>query len=176
MLSYLTNMLKNFIRLKKANIRDLDKNWVSWLNDRDVNKFSTRLKKNHTIKSQTKYLRELFNDKSKILYMIKYKDRNIGTIQISKISNISKECEISYMIGDKDFWNKNVGTYVIQLIIKIIFYKLSLKKINAGIRSDNIPSQKILTKNRFKITKIFRKNIKFNNRYFDKLIFSYVKS
>ena len=34
--------------------------------------------------------------------MIKYKNRNIGTILI-QISNISKECEISYMIGDKDF-------------------------------------------------------------------------
>lgn len=172
----LTNMLKNFIKLKKATMRDLDENWVKWLNDKDVNKFSNKLKKKHTIKSQTKYLLELFNNKSKILYLIKYKDKNIGTILISKISKISKECEISYMIGDKNFWNRDIGTYVIRLITKIIFYKLSLNKINAGIRGDNFPSQKILIKNKFKIKKILRKNIKFGNKYFDRLIFFNIKN
>ena len=53
-------MLKNLIKLKKANIRDLDINWINWLNDKKVNKFSEKKNRIHTLRSQKIYLKNLF--------------------------------------------------------------------------------------------------------------------
>ena len=39
-------MLKNLIKLKKAKMSDLDQNWINWLNDKKVNKFSEKKKQN----------------------------------------------------------------------------------------------------------------------------------
>ena len=168
-------MLKNLIKLKKAKMSDLDQNWINWLNDKKVNKFSEKKNRIHTLRSQKKYLTNLFNNKSKILFMIRYKNKNIGTMLISKISKLKKECEISYMIGDKSLWNKNIGTNVIELIANYIFNKLNFKKIYAGTRNDNFSSQKILIKNKFKIEKKIKNYIKENNKYFDRLIFYKLK-
>jgi len=168
-------MLKNLIKLKKAKMSDLDQNWINWLNDKKVNKFSEKKNRIHTLRSQKKYLTNLFNNKSKILFMIRYKNKNIGTMLISKISKLKKECEISYMIGDKSLWNKNIGTNVIELIANYIFNKLNFKKIYAGTRNDNFSSQKILIKNEFKIEKKIKNYIKENNKYFDRLIFYKLK-
>tara|TARA_Y100000741_G_scaffold353538_1_gene326858 strand:+ start:915 stop:1376 length:462 start_codon:yes stop_codon:yes gene_type:complete len=153
-------MLKNLIKLKKANIRDLDINWINWLNDKKVNKFSEKKNRIHTLRSQKIYLKNLFRNKSKILFMIRYKNKNIGTMLISKISIFKKECEISYMIGDKSLWNKNIGTHVIELIANYIFNKRNFKKVYAGTRNDNFSSQKILKKNGFKLKKKIKNCIK----------------
>lgn len=168
-------MLKNLIKLKKANIRDLDINWINWLNDKKVNKFSEKKNRIHTLSSQKIYLKNLFRNKSKILFMIRYKNKNIGTMLISKISIFKKECEISYMIGDKSLWNKNIGTHVIELIANYIFNKRNFKKVYAGTRNDNFSSQKILKKNGFKLEKKIKNCIKEHNKYFDRLIFVKLK-
>ena len=107
--------------------------------------------------------------------MIRYKNKNIGTMLISKISIFKKECEISYMIGDKSLWNKNIGTHVIELIANYIFNKRNFKKVYAGTRNDNFSSQKILKKNGFKLKKKIKNCIKENNKYFDRLIFVKLK-
>ena len=168
-------MLRNLIKLKKANTRDLDINWINWLNDKKVNKFSEKKNRIHTLRSQKIYLKNLFRNKSKILFMIRYKNKNIGTMLISKISIFKKGCEISYMIGDKSLWNKNIGTHVIELISNYIFNKRNFKKIYAGTRNDNFSSQKILKKNGFKLEKKIKNCIKENNKYFDRLIFVKLK-
>ena len=46
------------------------------------------------------------------------------------MAKLKKECEISYMLGDKSLWNKNIGTNVIELIANYIFNKLNFKRCN----------------------------------------------
>lgn len=169
-------MLKNLIKLKKANIESLNQNWLNWLNDKEVNKFSKKSNKIHTFISQKKYLSKIFKSKSKILFMVVYRNRDVGTMLISKISKKKSDCEISYMIGAKKLWNKNIGTKMIKSISNYIFENLHLKKINAGVREDNLPSQKILLKNGFKLKKVKKSDIKKNKKYLKSLFFQKVKN
>ena len=127
------------------------------------------------IEDDIRYLSKIFKSKSKILFMVVYKDKDIGTMLISKISKKRSECEISYMIGTKKLWNKNIGTKIIRLITNYIFKNLHLKKINAGTREDNLPSQKILLKNGFKLKKVKKSDIKKNKRYLKSLFFQKIK-
>ncbi len=175
MILNLAYMLNDLIKLKKANIKSLNQNWLDWLNDKEVNKFSKKSNKIHTLISQKKYLSKIFKSKSKILFMVVYRNRDIGTMLISKISKNKSECEISYMIGAKKLWNKNIGTKIIRSISNYIFKNLHLKKINAGVREDNLPSQKILLKNGFKLKKVKKTDTKKNKRYLKSLFFQKVK-
>lgn len=168
-------MMKNLIKLKKATMKDLSISWIKWLNDKEINKFSKKSNKIHTFISQKKYLSKIFKSRSKILFMVVYRNRDIGTMLISKISKKKNECEISYMIGTKKLWNKNIGTKMIKSISNYIFENFHLKKINAGVREDNLPSQKILLKNGFKLKKVKKLDIKKNKRYLKSLFFQKVK-
>ena len=78
-----------------------------------------------------------------------------------------KTAEISYIIGNKKFWNKGIATIVIKKICDYIFKKLKLKKIIAGTYSVAKSSQKILIKNNFRLEGVLKKQIFFKNKRID---------
>ena len=117
-------MKKIIIKLKKTSFNDLNKEWVSWLNNRDTNKHSEKKNKKHTLKSQKKYLTDVLQDQTKIHFMIILNKKKIGTMLISKMSKKNKHCEISYMIGLKENWNKGIGFKAIKLVKKFLFIML----------------------------------------------------
>ena len=74
------------------------------------------------------------------------------------------------MIGEKKYWNKGIGTKVIRLIKEYIFNSMNLKKIYAGIYSNNNGSMLVLKKNNFKVYKKTPKVFQFNNVKVDKIV------
>ena len=86
-------MMKNLIKLKKATMKDLSISWIKWLNNKEVNKFSKKKNKIHTYQSQKKYLKETLADNSKLLFMLIYQKKKVGTLLISKISKTNKHCD-----------------------------------------------------------------------------------
>ena len=128
----------------------INQDWIGWLNDKDVTKYSNNRLKKHSRSSQRKFLKRKLKDKTCILYKIIYEKKSIGIIEISKINNFHKTCEFTYMIGEKEYWNKGIGTKFITLALKIAFNNLSMEKVNVGIYGNNKGSEKILMKNGFK--------------------------
>ena len=56
-----------------------------------------------------------------IFYVSKSKKKlHIGNIKIGPILKLHKTTQIGYIIGDKRFWNKNVGTIVIKKLKKSV--------------------------------------------------------
>ena len=168
-------MKKKIIKLKKTIFNDLNKEWVSWLNNRNTNKHSEKKNKKHTLKSQKEYLIDVLQDQTKIHFMIILNKKKIGTMLVSKISKKNRHCEISYMIGLKENWNKGIGFEAIKLVKKFILMKIKLNKIYAGIRSDNIGSKKILIKNKFKLEAKLKDYIYEKNVFYDRYIYSFIK-
>ena len=107
--------------------------------------------------------------------MIILNKKKIGTMLISKMSKKNKHCEISYMIGLKENWNKGIGFKAIKLVKKFILMKIKLNKIYAGIRNDNVGSKKILIKNKFKLEAKLKDYIYENNIFYDRYIYSFSK-
>jgi [ribosomal protein S5]-alanine N-acetyltransferase len=149
-------MLNKIRIIKIHKIPKQIKDWVNWLNDKEVTKFSNQRYKFHTIQTQKKFIAKKINSKKNILFKICYKNFFIGILEISKINNLKNECELSYMIGNKSFWGKGYGTKAINLAINFSKKKLKVKKIIAGVEKKNISSKKILLKNNFKL--ISKKN------------------
>ena len=74
---------------------------------------------------------------------------------------------MSYFIGDKNFLNKGIATEAISKIIKIAKSKYKLSKLIAGTYSNNIASQKVLLKNKFKKEADFRSQLVFEKERVD---------
>ena len=144
-------MKKSALKLRRIKYTDISSDWVSWINDKAVTKYSGKRFKRHTIKSQKIFLKNKLKNKSVLLFGIFFSDEHIGNIELANISQIHKHCEIRYFIGKKDYWNKGIGSKSINKVLNVVFNKLKLKKVYAFTYSNNLGSQKVLKKNGFSI-------------------------
>ena len=100
----------------------------------------------------------------------------IGVGELSKIDFKNLNAEISYMIINKFFWGKGIGTQIVQQLILIGFNELNLKKLFAGTNSSNIGSQKVLLKNGFQIEGTQKEHLITDNGFEDKILFGLVRA
>ena len=161
------------VKINKLPNKKIIKVWISWLNDKHLVRYSKQSLKNHTIQSQTTFIKQKIKSKTSIIFRIIYKNNFIGLIEIYNLDLNNKTCEIAYLVGDRNYQKKNIAKNSVKLVISYIRNKLKLNSIYAGTAKPNIPSKKVLLRNNFKIVGkyaqfIFLKNY---NKYFDKILF-----
>ena len=160
-------MNKN-VSLKILSLKDITKTYVSWLNDYETVKFTDQKFFKHTVKSTINYYKKNQKKNNQIIYAIFLKNKknqiHVGNIKLGPINYNHKFAQISYFIGDKDYLNKGIGTEAISKIIKISKSKYKLKKLIAGTHSNNLASQKVLIKNKFKKEANFESQLIYENK------------
>tara|TARA_Y100001968_G_scaffold316137_1_gene343566 strand:- start:68 stop:601 length:534 start_codon:yes stop_codon:yes gene_type:complete len=124
----------------------LTDNYVSWLNDEVVVKYSEQRHKIHTKSSCDSYVK-LFSKSDDILFAIVIKESkiHIGNLSITIDVN-NKRADISILIGQKEYWNYGYGLEAFQTIIDWLFSTGKIRKISAGTMEINIPMLKIMKK------------------------------
>ena len=139
-------MLENEIILLRAfEEKDLEK-WTSWFNDRETTLFMNKRVFPNTLVQQKKHLDNSKVDKNNLQFAIVLKDEEkslIGSIGIHKIDWVHRTGDISILIGEKIGLGKGIGKEAIKILVNHAFLKMNLKKITAGMWSENIGSKKI---------------------------------
>ena len=120
------------INLRILETSDFTKEYLDWFDDKDIVEFSDNQYRKFTRESQLEYIKRLKKDDSYNLYGIFIKKSILEIFFLGPINEIHKRAEISYMIGDKNFWGVGVGSHVISLIITIVKENLKLKKLCAS--------------------------------------------
>lgn len=82
-----------------------------------------------------------------------------------------KNAELGYWLGEP-FWGNGIITKAIQQIIEFGFATFEIDRIFARAFASNIPSQKVLKKNNFKLEARFEKTLFKNGEYLDELIYA----
>ena len=90
--------------------------------------------------------------------------KHIGNIKLGPINCVHKNANISYFIGNKNYWGKGYATLAIEEVLKIA-KKKGLKKLQAYYHELNSASKKVLEKNKFK----FKGAQKSNTIFYDYL-------
>lgn len=158
------------VYLKKLSSKNITKKWISWLNDKIVNRYGDKGSSKHSIKSQKKWFNNKIIENAVILGV--YIDNSfVGVGEISQISKEHKNCQISYMIGEKSYWNKGYGNKLINLLCIYAKKKFRVKKIIAVTFENNFASQKVLLKNNFNVEGKIKNFYKYNNKRVSKLYF-----
>ena len=119
------------------------------LSDPRINKYlETRFQKN-TKKNIISFIKSNRKAKNVFLFGIYLIDKNkykhIGNIKIGPINFNHKYANISYFIGDINYWEK-VTSLAVNMITNFAFKKLKLNKCLAGVYSSNKGSIKVLKK------------------------------
>jgi len=163
--------MKGQINLKILTPNLIKKDILKWYEDEDVVRYSDNQYRKITLKSQKKYVNDCLESDSKFLYGIFIDEIYIGNILITNIYYYHKTGEISFFIGDKNYWGKGIMSQAIKIIIGISKNNLKLSKIYAGVASENYGSIKVLKKNKFKIEGVKKQHLIYNSRNYDQYDF-----
>ncbi|MDF1876170.1 GNAT family N-acetyltransferase, partial [Sulfurimonas sp. SAG-AH-194-I05] len=105
----------------------------------------------HSLSDIKNFVKSIEEDSNSILFAIcdNKTDNHIGNIKIGPINRIHRKADISFFIGNKDYWSKGYAKESIELILEYAFNILNLHKLCAGVYEDNIGSKKTLENNGF---------------------------
>jgi RimJ/RimL family protein N-acetyltransferase len=95
---------------------------------------------------------------------------------LHKIDWLQKTCEFGIFIGDKDYWNKNYGTFATKAIARFVFKKLKFDKIRLQVYEYNHRAIKVYKTCGFVIEEVLKKNHLYNNIYWDTYVMEYKNS
>lgn len=159
----------SYLTLRILKPEDITEQAMSWYKDRDVVSFSDNQYRDFTFDSQREYVKTCFDNNDIDLYGIFAKNMHIGNISISGLDSWHKRAEISYLIGEKSYWNKGVASFAIAEIIKKSREIYQLNKLFAGLAHENIASKIVLEKNGFILEGIRKSHLFYNNTFYDQL-------
>ena len=151
----------NRIELSPVQIQDATDQYLSWLNDVEVNKFLETRWISQTLETVVAHIEKVSSSSTEVLLkiVIAAEGTHIGNIKIGPIDVNNKSAELSYLIGDKSFWGKGYATEAINLCVDYCFETLGLHKVQAGCFEKNIGSQKALLKSGFELEGRLRQRI-----------------
>ena len=151
------------IKLVKFNKKFMSERYISWLNNKELMRFSEQRFKTHTLKSCEEYLNESRKNKD-LFYAIvdKSYEKHVGNIYI-KIDRLNNIGDIRILIGET---KKKYGFYAWMEAIKKL-KKLNIRKITGGSIKTNKAMIKIFKKSKMKLEYTKKKHFKVNNNFYD---------
>ena len=122
------------LRLEKFSKKYLTKEYLSWLNNKELMKYSENRHITHTLESCQKY-HESFQDSHNLLFaVINDQNKHIGNIN-AYIDKNNAIADIGILIGKP---GKGYGKKAWNLMIKTLFNQFNIRKITAGSMEKNI--------------------------------------
>jgi len=157
------------IYLRELSEEDVGDDYVDWMNDPDIVKYTESRFIKHTLESIKSFVRGCFQSDCDILYGIFLTDSDvhIGNIKLGNIHPLYKHADIGIIIGKRECWGKGYATEAIRFVTNYGFSTLDLHKIYAGAYAHNIGSIRAFEKVGFKIAYAKKDEVIFNGEYED---------
>jgi ribosomal-protein-alanine N-acetyltransferase len=145
--------------LERLSTEYLSQQYVDWMNDCQVNQF-LESGGNYTLEMLKDFLIDVSNQD---MYFWAIKDKlnnqHLGNIKIDPINLRHGWGEYGILIGDQSYWGKGVGFEVSRVVFDFCFEGyLKLRKINLGVRAENIAAISLYKKLGFEIEGVFKKH------------------
>ncbi|MGB9598671.1 MAG: GNAT family N-acetyltransferase [Minisyncoccales bacterium] len=136
--------------MKFSDARDIYFN----IQDKEIAKNTLRIPWPYRLKDAKDFIKKSQNSLKKrkdFVFGIELRDKKrvIGVISLENIDFEHKHGELGYWLGKK-YRGKGIMTEAGKLVLNFAFEKLKLHRVDAGVFSDNIASQKVLKKLGFK--------------------------
>lgn len=156
--------------LKSVVISDCTEQYLSWLNDYEVNKYLESGFQSYNIKDLKDFVIRYQSNNHALFLAIRLigVNKHIGNVKIDKINYNHWTGEYGILMGDKSEWGKGYAKEASLVIINYAFEHLRLQKINLGVIENNIVAIKLYEKMGFVIEGVLRAN------FFDKETSSWV--
>ena len=80
-----------------------------------------------------------------------------------------RRAEITYVIGNRNYWGKGIASYAISEIIIKSTQDYKLNKLVAGVAEHNTASARVLKKNGFELEGIRKNHLFFDHKFSNQL-------
>ena len=157
------------IYLRELSEEDVSDDYVDWMNNPDIVKYTESRFTKHTLDSIILFVTGCLESTSNILYgiFLRDSDLHIGNIKLGNIHPIYKHADIGIIIGRRECWGKGYATEAIKYVTEYGFSTLDLHKIYAGAYAHNVGSIKAFQKAGFKMAYTKKDEVIFNDEYED---------
>jgi len=170
-------IMKNpYLRGKRIYLRpllksDINKKYLSWINNSQAAKFIDANRFPLTQKDLMDFYKQVEKNRRDVMFAIVIKNKNthIGNIKLGSIDYIHRYGDIGILIGDKKFWGRGYGGEAITLLLDYAFNRLNLNKVILGLFANHKAAIKCYTKAGFKVEGRTRKLLYFDGKYVDKI-------
>jgi UDP-2,4-diacetamido-2,4,6-trideoxy-beta-L-altropyranose hydrolase len=153
---FLGLLFSSILQIREANINDMEQ-YFKWANDESVraNAFNSEeiLWNNHV----SWFKKKLSNDHSR-MYIFEIGEKRVGQVRFDKKNE--DIWDIDYML-DEDFRRVGLGTEIIDRSLKKLIVEEKNAKVQALVKTDNIPSIKVFEDLNFKKHNFKEGTIKF---------------
>lgn len=165
-------VIKGFKKLinKKTILKFFDRNlhltkeYLTWINNKDLMKYSENRHIKHTEKSALTYYDFMKKNGNYFLAILDKKNgKHIGNISVyfDKINDIA---DVSILIGDSNYIKCGYGVDAWQAIIFYLKDTLKVRKISAGTIVDNKPMIALMKKSNMKMDGVRKHHYLLNNQ------------
>jgi len=154
----------NDINLKALSLQEIGQNYLNWINDYEVTRYTELRFKKSKQSDIKKFVLENWTSDKNILFGIFFKNYHVGNIKLGPINWEHLRSELSYIIGEKKIWGKGIGTKCINSVVEFAFSVIGLQKVNAGYYEINIASQKVLERTGFRKEGVRLSNVIVNGK------------
>ncbi len=159
------------IKLQLLKREDITSEYVSWLNDKEVNRYlMMRYQVPITLEDVINFV-ESCNAAKRPHWGIFYKGRHIGNVTCSNLNLNDLSADISFLIGNKTFWKKGIAFIAVANVMDFLFKELGLHRVSAGVCEENEGSMNLLRKLGFTQEACFREAALIDGKYLDDLKF-----
>lgn len=134
--------MQETIYLRKLEISDVNKKYLSWVNDQSVTEFLEIGNKRLNHQDLIEYVIESnSNGRHNYAIITKGSESHIGNSSIYKINTNDKTFEMGWFIGEKSFWGGHFSSMVIFNLLKIGFIEMGLEKCIGGVNKNHVKAR-----------------------------------
>jgi [ribosomal protein S5]-alanine N-acetyltransferase len=119
--------------------------YVSWLNDREVVRFSEQRHKIHSMASARAYF-ESFAGTPNYFLAIEARDPalgHIGNLSVA-VDAANRNADVSILIGEKQAWNRGFGSRAWRAVLSELLTDGYFRKVTAGTMATNQPMLRLM--------------------------------
>ena len=127
----------NQLRILPFNKGHLNTDYISWLNDPVLMKFSEQRHKKHSIESCYTYIKSFDNTVNYFLALENHKGALLGTMTLYQDLN-NQLVDMGIMIGSTELRGKGLGQEAWTALSEWVINKLKPRKLTAGCMISNI--------------------------------------
>lgn len=157
------------LRIEILQVEQVTQSYIDWYSNEEVVRYSDNQYRKVSFDGQCSYVQSCLKNDDLNLYGIFDDNAHIGNILISGLSSYHRKAELTYVIGETDYWGKGVASFAIANMIQVAKEQFGLNKLYAGIASGNIGSGKVLEKNGFVIEGIRKQHLFYGGHFFDQI-------
>jgi RimJ/RimL family protein N-acetyltransferase len=125
---------------------DITSEYLGWLNNKIVTKYSNQRFKQHTLESSINYVTSFQNTSNHFLAICNYLNNNVvGTLTVYH-STQHGTADIGILVGDPESWGTGIGLDAFKTVVLTLEKCSSVRKICAGTVRPNTRMVKIIEK------------------------------